>query len=153
MDLTFLTTAISTALIPFLSKSGEKVAEKIGEEIYPSIKSLFLKDEEKKTLEKLEVSPSPTNFKLFEQHLTTILENSPDIAQTLAELLKMTPTKSVRLENILSSYKEIRDELVFLYVERNNAGIATEGDYSNRIFLQERKLFKLEKDFFKVIKI
>jgi hypothetical protein len=151
MDLASITTMVSMALSPYLLKTGEKIAEKLGEELFPVVKRIFITEKEKQTIAKIESSPSLQNFNLFEQELTKKMESSPDLAQTLAEVFKLTPFKAVKFQSIINSYKEIREELDYLYVESKDAGISTTGDYSNRIALQERKLKKLEKDFFQTI--
>lgn len=154
MDYTIIASAIVTTLTPYLSKTGEKIAEKIGEELFPKIKSIFISnDEDKKVLEKLELQPTVQNITTFENDLAVKIENNPDIARSLSEILKLTPTKSNKIENILTSSKELKEDLKYLYSEYNQAGESTQGDYKNRITLQERKLSKLEKEFFLTIKI
>ncbi len=100
---TLTAATVTAALTPFLTKTGEKISEKIGEDIFPYIKKIFIKDEEPKTIELIQKNPSIQNLKVFEEQLLVKLENSPDMAQDIAEILKLTPFKSIKLGNIISS--------------------------------------------------
>ncbi len=150
--MSLIASTIVAAITPYLAKTGEKIAEKIGEDIFPTLKRIFIKDEEKKTLELVQANPNPQNLRIFEQQLSLKLDNSPNLAQDFADILKLNPHKSIRLAGIVNSINSIKEELEYLYQEKVNAGISTEGDYSNRIALQERKLLKLEREFFQILK-
>lgn len=142
---------IVSAITPFLTKTGEKIAEKVGEDIFPLIKRLFIKDEDIKTLENIQKSPTQRNLIQLEQQISEKINENPELLEEFQRQLNLTPVKILKLENIIKSMKILKEELNYLYPESIGSSEANHGDYLNKIALQERKLQKLEKELFNTL--
>ncbi len=152
MDVTFIATAVMTALSPYLAKGGEEIAKTVGKDLYAKIKELFSnEDDDKKLLQATEKVNNGSEKLAVEKRLNAILQEDPEALKELTSLLNFSDTDSFILKNILESILTIKDELKVLYPESLEAGVGTEGDYNNKIQQQERKLKKLEQKFNKTI--
>lgn len=112
MDIPTIAAATVTALIPFLQKGGEKLAEKIGEKtaeegfqqrkaIWETVKNLFIGDEIT-TLNLLAENPNDVEKQAeFKGELKYLLKNNPDIARQLEEMIKPIFSSHGK-ENIMS---------------------------------------------------
>jgi len=78
--ITLVATAITLAM-PFLIKSGEKIAEQVGEDIWKTLKKPFSKDEE--TLKK--EFNSTTDRKSIEEQILAKLKSDPSFKIELEE--------------------------------------------------------------------
>ena len=100
MDFTAIAAGIITALIPYLVKGGEKIAEKVAEEgfeqrgkIWEMTKGLF-RPNELTALNLFEENPTDAkNQNKLESKLEDKLEANPEIAKEFEALLKQIPAE------------------------------------------------------------
>jgi uncharacterized protein YaaW (UPF0174 family) len=83
--ITIITTALALAS-PYLAKTGEKVAEKIGEDVWNMIKKPFKKDEKKELFAE---PPNETQLEKIKQELLLKVQNNEsyknELLQTISE--------------------------------------------------------------------
>jgi hypothetical protein len=100
MDFTMIAAGVVTALVPYLAKGGEKLAEKAAEEgfaqrgkLWEMTKGLFLEDN-LTSLNLFETNPTDakTQNKL-ESKLEDKLEANPEIAREFESMLKQIPAE------------------------------------------------------------
>ncbi len=97
MDISAITTAVITVLSPYLVKTGEEVAKKVGvaawekaTEIHQSIKARFKKEEDSfpaQALEQFEKNPEKRKGAM-EDALKEVLAKDPEFSESLVGLLK-----------------------------------------------------------------
>src|SRR5688572_7720914 len=98
MDLTTIAAAAGVALVPYLVKGGEKLAEKAAEEgfeqrhkIWGLVKGLFTEDD-MITLNLFEQEPSDARIQgRFEMKLEDKLRENQEVAKELEQLLSAIP--------------------------------------------------------------
>lgn len=91
-----LATLALTTLTPFLVKGGEAIASGIGKDLWGLIKKPFIKDRDKKLLEKLEENPEDAGTQGAVTHqLEGFLEDNPELAAALAELVNKPETQEL----------------------------------------------------------
>ena len=152
MDIILLTTAAITLLKPFLTKSGEKIAEAIGEDFYKKVKGLFKKKADNQLLEKAETGPvAPEEVTAIEETLKQELPANPLLQARLTEQLNLTPANTAMVQNTLRNIQKLRTEIGQLNEEYVDAGVGTVGDYKNKIAQQERKLNEQESKLYHLI--
>lgn len=83
--ITIITTALALAS-PYLAKTGEKVAEKIGEDVWNMIKKPFKKDEKKQLFTE---SPNEAQLEKIKEELILKVQNNEsyknELLQTITE--------------------------------------------------------------------
>lgn len=147
MDPITLTAGIMAVLTPFLTKAGEEVAKSAGKGLYNKITSLFDQDEEIKTLQTAEASPDRRNLIELEKVIQDKLTKNAEKKDEFVSELNISRTDEFIAGEILKNAAILREDIRVLSREQLDVGVGTEGDYSARIALQERKLRKLEKKF------
>ena len=145
MDVSLIATAAMTILGPYVTKAAGKIAEKMGEDIWGKLKKVFTKDKEKELVKKVEESTATkVDLVEIENALVEYLQADSELLQLMKQSLNITPANEFILENNLKVAAQLREKLKPLYMEQLDAGIATEGDYTNLIAQQERKLKKID---------
>lgn len=81
--LTLASTAVGMA-IPYLVKSGEAIAEKVGEDIWSFVKSLFKSDEQ--TIVQEQLTNGQNNDEIIQKLIDKLNEN-PALQQQLEEVV------------------------------------------------------------------
>jgi hypothetical protein len=85
----FSSIILSTAIIPFLTKSGEMISQKVGEKMWEIIKKKLNSDSEKEILQNIEEDPKNEDSQFdLENILRKHLNKDPDTYNQLNELLK-----------------------------------------------------------------
>ncbi|MBD3863500.1 MULTISPECIES: hypothetical protein [Flavobacteriaceae] len=83
--ITIITTALALAS-PYLAKTGEKVAEKIGEDVWNMLKKPFKKDKKKELFPE---SPNETQLEKIKEELLLKVQNNDsfknELLQTITE--------------------------------------------------------------------
>lgn len=108
MNFSEIAPQVITALIPFLVKGAEKVAEKSAEEgfeqrskIWQAVKGLF-QDDDLTILSLFEANPEDQSIQgRIEEKINTNLKQNPDVVERLEELLKQIPTTQFK-QNLLN---------------------------------------------------
>lgn len=124
MDFTMIAAGVITALVPYLAKGGEKLAEKIAEEgfeqrgkIWDMTKSLFLEDN-LTLLNLFEQNPADAKTQgRLEIRLEDKLQANPEIAKEFETLLKQLPaekkTNSVNIQgNENKVVQDVKDSTI-----------------------------------------
>jgi len=92
MAISTLAAAAVSALVPFLVKGGEQIAENIGEDLWKLVKSKFTGDKAQKKLDKLKEKPEDKEIQERVKHeLMDELEDDPDFAGQLQAILEKLP--------------------------------------------------------------
>ncbi len=155
MDISLIATGIITAIMPYLTKSGEAFFEKAGESVFEKITSFFAKKNQKPpalfVASKQHGAISRTEIQELEQELTKLMNQDRGFRNEMEEAFVTSNTDRFVLEQILESIQPLRSELKELYKASANAGVGTAGDYENKIALSEQKLRKLESKFFEIL--
>jgi Tfp pilus assembly protein PilN len=92
MVISTLAAAAVSALVPFLVKGGEQIAENAGEDLWKLIKGKFTGDKAQKKLDKLKEKPEDKEIQERVKHeLIDELEGDTDFAQQLQAILDQLP--------------------------------------------------------------
>jgi len=113
MELLTLATAALTLATPYLVKSGEKIAENIGEEIWKFIKKPFVTENDTKLINELDVN---SNLEIFKAELINKLSENPDFA--------------VELQNVVEKAQS-------QIIDRAHQSIINKGDVEKQINIQQ----------------
>lgn len=143
---------IGMALLqPLLTKATEKAAETIGEKLaeksvesttWQKIKGLFVEEEEKQVVNAIENKPVATQHEvaIIEAKVNQAVTTNPQFATELKTALNITPLNEFLVTEKANSIKRLQAEIARLQLQMERAGIGTEGDYINKIELQQEKL-------------
>lgn len=113
---TIITTTIAL-VSPYLVKSGEAMAKKIGEELWNTIKEPFTKKEDKALIKKVEAVPNKENLQLLEVELMDKLQTDNQFFQKLSDKIK-----SIQKESSIN-FRQINQGDKSLYFEKNEGTI------------------------------
>ena len=111
-----LALAAYTMAKPFLAKTGEGIARKVGEDIWNLIKSPFTKSGDKN----IEVA-ALENFQEFQSKLEHFVKNQPDFAAELSALVeKSKATLSGNSQQNVNSFGEVGRQI---NIQQNSGNI------------------------------
>jgi hypothetical protein len=112
MDISMIASTAITLLGPYLVKSGEKIAEGIGKDIWELIKKPFKSDKEKALLKQLEENPSDQKIQgKIEATLENILEENPVLVDTLKKIVEKAQAQGVSKTTIISNSENVLSDV------------------------------------------
>ena len=163
LDPILIAQGASVLLKPLLEKAGESAAKTIGEKLaektveknfWQKVKSLFIIEEDIKTMELIESKPqaTPSDINWLEGKVLEIAQSSPEKAAELQGTFNLSSMDMLEAEFLMKSIKTDIEKLKEYYEERRNAGIETEGQYENMIARTKRRMAKDEKKFIELTK-
>ncbi len=152
MNIELIATGVITVLAPYLTKSAEKVSEKIGEDLWTKIKQIFNRDKRQELLEKAnENKINKDDLVEIKNYLVKHMKEDSKFKKVLKTSLNIKTTNEFILETNLQVITKIREELKVLYMEKIDAGVAVEGDYNVKISQLERKLKQIDNKILSII--
>lgn len=84
---------IAAAVLPYLVKGGEKIAQEVGADLWELLKRPFTKEKDKQLLTKLENNPEDGSAKPVATYkIEEVLEEHPELAEKLQDVLKQYPS-------------------------------------------------------------
>lgn len=114
MEIATLAVTAYTLLKPFIDKTGDGVAKKIGEDIWAVIKGSFSKSEEKTGEELVIIDENQ-----FQLNLQTELRNNPQMATDLLTMVRNAEqTLSQNSQQNVNSYGKVEKQINI----QNNTG-------------------------------
>lgn len=162
MDASLVVTGAMALLKPLLEKASEKAAETIGEKFaektvqktfWHKIKGLFIIEKEKRAIESIENKSvaSVADIAYIENKLKIEIEKNPDFINSVKETLNINFVNEALVKEKFISIQRLQDEIKQLETQMERAGIATSGDYMNRIELQTGKLYYQISEVLKIL--
>ena len=115
MTVTAIATTVLSVLSPYLQKAGQKVAELVGEELYPTIKRLFIIPEEEIVLDNFKKDPSASNRSKVKDILIQKLSEKSNEKElnNIKGTLKLTDSKAFNIEIIVFHRWCLKPTLIF----------------------------------------
>lgn len=149
-----LYTMISTGvafLSPYLKKASEKAAETIGQKFaeksieksfWNTVKGVFTRQGKQEVIEKIEGKSvaNTTEIALIEHTLKEEARQNPEFIQEIKEALNINSMNEFLVTEKFASIQRLQIEIKKLEEQMERAGIASAGDYQNRIELQRKKM-------------
>ena len=164
MDVSLILTGAMALLKPLLEKAGEKAAETIGEKLaektvqktfWEKVKGLFIIEEEKQVIQAIEnkTIAAPEEISLIEQKISEELNTNPAFSQEVKSSLNISPNNEFLATQKLQSIQRLQSQIKQLEVQMERAGIASAGDYINRVELQKEKLNHQTEELYKILNL
>lgn len=123
MDIATIAAAALTFSLPFLKKAGEKMSEKIGENIWTRIKKVFTSDKQKKLVEKLEKNPEDVKTQgAIEAILDEKIDNDELLKKEFALLIENAKQKgqNLKLDNSKNSVENSNNNTIIQGINSGN---------------------------------
>ncbi len=133
MDIATIAAAALTFSLPFLKKAGEKMSEKIGEDIWSKIKKLFTSDKQKKLVEQLEKNPEDVKTQgAIEAILDEKIDNDELLKKEFALLIENAKQKgqNLKLDNSKNSVENSNNNTIIQGINSGNDTIIHINDKS-----------------------
>lgn len=113
MDISQIVIMVFSFATPFLLKSGEAIAEKLGEDVWSLLKRPFSEDAEKQLIEKVEKDPSNPQNKLMLQNAFALkLEHDAELLNEVKGKLKHIQSEiSSNSEQIINNWGKISTQI------------------------------------------
>lgn len=153
MEPEVIASIVTTLFSPFASKVGEKISQKFGEDIYPIIKPYFIEEDEQKSIEKIGNSPTPSEVEIFQNMLSSKIEQSAEMQNLLLEKLNLNSYKGTEVTSIIRTMQKIQNNILEYSEMYENAGVGTSGDIYVTLVNEKRKYQKLYNELLKILKL
>lgn len=151
MDASLIITGAIALLRPLMVKAGEKAAETIGEKMaektvtksfWKKVERLFIVDDDEEVIKAIESKPVATKSEvaIIENKIRSEAAKNPQFVEEIKESLNINATNEFLITEKFESICRLQEEIKNLERQMERAGIATSGDYLNRIELQTDKL-------------
>lgn len=152
MDAGIIASVVTTLFSPFISKIGEKVSEKFGEDIYPIIRPYFIEEDEQKSLDKISSNPTQTEVETFNNLLTSKLKQNTELQNLFLEKLNLNSYKGAEVVRIVRTMQQIQNNIEDYTEMYESAGVGTSGDIQVVLLNEKRKYQKLYSELLKTLK-
>jgi len=153
MTVLAIATTVLSVLSPYLQKAGQKVAEMIGEELYPTIKRLFIIPEEEVALENFKKDPSAGNREKVKGILIQKLsdEKNEKELNEIKNTLKLTDSKAFNIEILVEQIEKAREDIEFFSLGENEVDETARGNWKMKVLSKQKHLKDLEARLLKTL--
>ena len=108
MDFATLASMTISAIVPFLIKGGEEIAQGIGKDLWALIKKPFQTEKDKSLIKQLEEKPDDQKLQgKVEIKLSELLEACHDVAQQISSILPKAQEESKKLSLLIKNSKNV----------------------------------------------
>jgi hypothetical protein len=108
MDFATLASMTISAIVPFLIKGGEEIAQGIGKDLWALIKNPFQTEKDKSLIKQLEEKPDDQKLQgKVEIKLSELLEAYHDVAQQISSILPKAQEESKKLSLLIKNSKNV----------------------------------------------